>query len=225
VSQQAEAIVFDPFAALAKRRVEPTSRSIVRRATTRARALISTRPAKRTPGAAGHRAVVRKTAKISVVREATHRGADRLRLDRRSRSPITTATRRDSARVIRRTVRPRHVRLARTSGNGMAAVVAYARSQLGRTYVSGAEGPFSFDCSGFTKRAYARAGLRLPHSSGEQAARARSISRGAARAGDLVVGQGHVGIYMGNGMMIDAGNRRVGVSYRRVYDGLHIERF
>jgi cell wall-associated NlpC family hydrolase len=107
----------------------------------------------------------------------------------------------------------------------MAGVVDYARSQIGKAYVSGAEGPFSFDCSGFTKRAYARAGLRLPHSSGEQAGRARSISRRAARAGDLVVGRGHVGIYMGNGMMIDAGNRRVGVSYRRVYNGLHIKRF
>ena len=104
-------------------------------------------------------------------------------------------------------------------------VLAFARSQVGKSYVRGAEGPNSFDCSGFTKRAYARAGLRLPHSSGAQAARAQSISQSRARAGDLVVGRGHVGIYMGNGMMIDAGNRRVGVVYRRVYPGLHIERF
>jgi cell wall-associated NlpC family hydrolase len=107
----------------------------------------------------------------------------------------------------------------------MAAVIAYARSQVGKSYVSGAEGPHSFDCSGLTRRAYAHAGLRLPHSSGGQAAHARPISRSSARPGDLVVGRGHVGIYMGSGMMIDAGNPRTGVVYRPLYDGLRIERF
>jgi cell wall-associated NlpC family hydrolase len=107
----------------------------------------------------------------------------------------------------------------------MRSVLAFARSQLGKRYARGGEGPHSFDCSGFTKRAYSLVGLRLPHSSGGQAARARTISRSAARPGDLVVGRGHVGIYMGGGMMIDAGNRRTGVVYRRLYRGLHIERF
>ena len=107
----------------------------------------------------------------------------------------------------------------------MSAVIAYARSQVGKRYVSGGEGPYSFDCSGFTKRAYALAGLRLPHSAGAQADQARIISRATARPGDLVVGRGHVGIYMGGGMMIDAGNRRVAVAYRRLYAGLHVERF
>ena len=107
----------------------------------------------------------------------------------------------------------------------MAAVLAFARSQLGKRYRRGGEGPGGFDCSGFTKRAYARAGLRLPHSSSAQAARARSISWSRARPGDLVVGRGHVGVYMGRGMMIDAGNRHTGVVYRPLYAGLHIERF
>nr|WP_296064272.1 NlpC/P60 family protein [uncultured Actinoplanes sp.] len=107
----------------------------------------------------------------------------------------------------------------------MTAVIAYARSQIGKRYVSGGEGPGGFDCSGFTKRAYARAGLRLPHSSTAQAARARVISRAAARPGDLVVGPGHVGIYMGRGMMIDAGNHRTGVVYRKLYSGLRVARF
>jgi cell wall-associated NlpC family hydrolase len=107
----------------------------------------------------------------------------------------------------------------------MSPVIAFARSQVGKNYRRGASGPNSFDCSGFTKRAYALAGLSLPHSSGGQAARARTVSRAAARPGDLVVGPGHVGIYMGGGMMIDAGNSRIGVVYRRLYAGLHIERF
>ncbi|MCO8275373.1 NlpC/P60 family protein [Actinoplanes sp. TRM 88003] len=109
-------------------------------------------------------------------------------------------------------------------GSGMTAVIAFARSQVGKRYVSGGMGPGGFDCSGFTKRAYALAGIRLPHSSGAQAARSRSVSRAQARAGDLVVGPGHVGIYMGRGMMIDAGNHRTGVVYRKVYSGLRTAR-
>ena len=106
----------------------------------------------------------------------------------------------------------------------MAAVVAFALSQVGKRYVTGGEGGGGFDCSGLTKRAYARAGLYLPHSSGAQAARARRVSRSQARPGDLVVGTGHVGIYMGRGMMVDAGNHRVGVAYRHLYSGLHLAR-
>jgi cell wall-associated NlpC family hydrolase len=130
-------------------------------------------------------------------------------------------------RPVTRTVVSRHTAAPRTQrvrlGN-MTAVIAYARSQVGARYVRGGEGPGGFDCSGFTKRAYAQAGIRLPHSSGAQAARARRISRAQARPGDLVVGRGHVGIYMGRGMMIDAGNHRTGVVYRKLYSGLQVER-
>ncbi|GIM97842.1 C40 family peptidase [Paractinoplanes toevensis] len=140
----------------------------------------------------------------------------------RVRAARTTRTRVVTRSVTRQSATPRRHRVMRL-GN-MTAVVAYAKSQVGRRYVSGGEGAAGFDCSGLTKQAYARAGIRLPHSSGGQAARARRISRSQARAGDLVVGRGHVGIYMGNGMMIDAGNHRTGVVYRKLYSGLSVER-
>ncbi|WP_250031743.1 C40 family peptidase [Paractinoplanes maris] len=129
----------------------------------------------------------------------------------------------------RRSVAVKHATVKRGQrvmplGNGMTAVIAFARSQVGKRYVTGGLGPGGFDCSGFTKRAYAMAGIRLPHSSGAQAARSRSVSRSQARPGDLVVGPGHVGIYMGRGMMIDAGNHRTGVVYRKVYGGLRVAR-
>jgi cell wall-associated NlpC family hydrolase len=145
---------------------------------------------------------LRKTTR-SVVRHRTRAVVHRIRPHRATVRRVVT----------RASVRP-----------GMGAVLAFARAQVGKGYASGAEGPRFFDCSGFTKSAYARAGISLPHSSGAQAARARSIPRSTARPGDLVVGPGHVGIYMGGGMMIDAGNRRTGVVYRRLYAGLHIER-
>ncbi len=106
----------------------------------------------------------------------------------------------------------------------MEKVTRFARAQVGDRYRYGATGPDAFDCSGLTQAAYRKAGIRLPHSSRQQAARARSIPRSQARPGDLVVGPGHVGIYMGGGKMVDAGNRRVGVVYRKVYSGLRIKR-
>ncbi|WP_239117962.1 C40 family peptidase [Paractinoplanes ferrugineus] len=163
-------------------------------------------------------------------RAAEHR-ATRSQVNRRE----PAATRSVRQRLVRRlptrvrTVITRHTAVPRRHqrvmrlGN-MTAVIEYARQQVGKRYVSGGEGGRGFDCSGLTRAAYARAGIRLPHSSGAQAARARRISRSQARPGDLVVGPGHVGIYMGNGMMIDAGNRRVGVVYRRLYSGLSVER-
>jgi cell wall-associated NlpC family hydrolase len=145
-------------------------------------------------------------------------------------TPRTKIRRQARTRPVSRVVRHHRPAFARTVHSaavrgGMGAVLAFARSQVGSRYVSGGEGRGGYDCSGFTKQAYAHAGLALPHSSGAQAARAHSISRSQARAGDLVVGSGHVGIYMGGGMMIDAGNRRVGVVYRHLFGGLHIERF
>ncbi|MDP9816167.1 C40 family peptidase [Spirilliplanes yamanashiensis] len=106
----------------------------------------------------------------------------------------------------------------------MRRVVAFARSQVGKPYRSGGIGMRAFDCSGFTMRAYSLVGVRLPHSSGRQAARARTIPWSHALPGDLVVGPGHVGIYMGRGRMIDAGTSRTGVVYRKVYRGLRTAR-
>lgn len=139
----------------------------------------------------------------------------------RSRKPVARVAHR-SRSVLRRAAR--HAVRRAPAARGLAAVVAYARAHLGARYVSGAAGEWSTDCSGFTKRAYAAAGIALPHSSGAQRARTVAIARSAARPGDLVVGAGHVGIYMGGGMMIDAGNPRVDVSYRRMYAGLSVRR-
>jgi len=186
-------------------------------------------PAMRALRAVARQSVARETARLAAVR-ATVRARYAQQIQRRAILARVVARSRRASSVRSHQRRSGYSTFGRSSaagrsGAGMSSVIAYARSQIGKRYVRGAEGPFSFDCSGLTKRAYAHAGLRLPHSSGGQAARARPVSRGAARPGDLVVGRGHVGIYMGRGMMIDAGNSRVGVTYRHVYGGLRIERF
>ncbi len=80
--------------------------------------------------------------------------------------------------------------------------VKVAIAQVGDPYRYGASGPRSFDCSGLTRFAYQRAGLRLPRSSAAQARFVRHIRKNNARRGDLMFfsnggGVYHVGIYLG----------------------------
>lgn len=98
-----------------------------------------------------------------------------------------------------------------------AKVAAAAKAQVGKAYVGGAAGPNAFDCSGLTQYAHRQAGINIPRTTWDQWAAGQKVS--SPRPGDIVVlgGGGHVGIYMGSGMMVDAGNARVGVAYRSIY--------
>ena len=92
-------------------------------------------------------------------------------------------------------------------GSAAATAVKTALAQVGDPYVWGASGPDGFDCSGLTGYAYAAAGVSLPHSSRAQAGLGRAVSRSELQAGDLVFFYdpiSHVGLYIGNGMMVHA---------------------
>ncbi|WP_210591455.1 C40 family peptidase [Streptomyces sp. GESEQ-35] len=90
-----------------------------------------------------------------------------------------------------------------------AAAVAYAYQKLGSPYVWGATGPDAFDCSGLMQAAYRSAGISLPRTTYAQIDAGRRVSHGELLPGDLVFfysGISHVGLYVGNGMMIHAPN-------------------
>jgi cell wall-associated NlpC family hydrolase len=98
-------------------------------------------------------------------------------------------------------------------------VLKVARKQIGDPYIAGRSGPDGFDCSGLTSYVYAKAvGKKLPRTSWQQYRAAKKIARKDAQPGDLVFfferGAHHVGVYIGNGKMIDAPQRgtRVRVS-------------
>ncbi|MGW5864213.1 NlpC/P60 family protein [Streptomyces sp. NPDC055239] len=83
----------------------------------------------------------------------------------------------------------------------------YAVRQIGKPYKWGAEGPKSFDCSGLTSQAWAKAGKTIPRTSQEQWAQLRRVSLRKLRPGDLIVyfpKATHVAIYLGDGMVIQA---------------------
>lgn len=84
-------------------------------------------------------------------------------------------------------------------------IVSIASSLLGIPYVYGGSTPAGFDCSGFTQYVYAMAGISIPRTSGAQGYAGTFVSAADAQPGDLVWhAYGHVGIYAGNGMVIEA---------------------
>jgi cell wall-associated NlpC family hydrolase len=101
-----------------------------------------------------------------------------------------------------------------------AAAVAYAMAQVGDAYVYGAAGPSAFDCSGLTMMAWAQAGVALPHSSSAQYSSGPHIAAGDLQPGDLVFYYSpisHVGMYIGNGMIVNAENPSSGVRVTGLY--------
>lgn len=96
-----------------------------------------------------------------------------------------------------------------TANSRAAAAIAYAYSKIGSPYVWGATGPNAFDCSGLTQAAYRAAGLSLPRTTYTQINAGRRVSRAELAPGDLVFfysGITHVGLYIGNGLMVHAPN-------------------
>ena len=85
--------------------------------------------------------------------------------------------------------------------------ITEAKRHAGKPYRWGADGPYRFDCSGYTKYVFGRLGKRLPHSSREQYRISQKVSKSNTRVGDLIFTYSrsgrifHVGIYAGNGYM------------------------
>jgi cell wall-associated NlpC family hydrolase len=95
------------------------------------------------------------------------------------------------------------------------AAVAYAMSKVGDAYVWGGAGPTGFDCSGLTMMAWRQAGVSLPHSAAGQMSYGTPVSHSQLQPGDLVFYYSpvsHVGMYIGNGKIVNAENPSVGVA-------------
>jgi cell wall-associated NlpC family hydrolase len=90
-------------------------------------------------------------------------------------------------------------------------IAKIAKSMLGKRYKWGGEGPYGYDCSGFTKEVFEENGIKLPRESKEQAKVGKKVYRSQLRRGDLVfftsknhTTVNHVGIYLGHGKFIHA---------------------
>ncbi len=106
---------------------------------------------------------------------------------------------------------------AAPSGAGGSAVVNYACQFVGNPYVYGGSSLTSgADCSGFVMSVYAAFGVGLPHSSSGMRGVGYGVDPSQMQAGDIVCYSGHVGIYTGNGTIVNALNSRSGITYTNV---------
>ena len=105
-------------------------------------------------------------------------------------------------------------------------IVSYAKNFMGVRYVYGANGPNSFDCSGFTRYVYSHLGYTLNRTASDQMSNGTRVSSsGELQPGDLVFfnngrtsrAASHVGIYIGDGQFIHASTN----SYRVQIDNLY----
>ena len=90
------------------------------------------------------------------------------------------------------------------SGNGQA-VVDYAMQFVGNPYVWGGTSLTNgADCSGFVQAVYANFGVAMPRTSSAMRSAGTEVSYSEAVPGDVVCYDGHVGIYVGNGQIVNA---------------------
>jgi cell wall-associated NlpC family hydrolase len=121
-------------------------------------------------------------------------------------------------------------------------IVDYARQFLGTPYKWGGSSPLGMDCSGFIQTVMKQFGVDLPHSSVAMAQLGRRVSRGEMRVGDLVFsdlsgrngsgynGIDHVGMYIGNGKIIESsrvgnGGVQIGTLGSGIWDNYWASRY
>ncbi|MEU6990058.1 C40 family peptidase [Streptomyces sp. NPDC046465] len=105
--------------------------------------------------------------------------------------------------------------VAPASGS-VGSVISFLKSHLGDSYVMGASGPNSWDCSSLVQAAFKQAGVDLPRVSQDQSTMGTEVGTSNLQVGDILYwgGKGsayHVGVYIGNGQYLDAANPGKGV--------------
>ncbi|WP_454850195.1 C40 family peptidase [Promicromonospora soli] len=97
------------------------------------------------------------------------------------------------------------------------AIVSIGMRYLGVPYLWGGSTPAGMDCSGFTSYVYAQVGINLPRTSSQQRYAGTEVPWSQAQPGDLLWSPGHIAIYAGDGMQIEAPLPGQTVRYSQVW--------
>lgn len=135
-----------------------------------------------------------------------------------------TATGSDTARATTRTIAQATPTVVKLSAERRWSAMRWAKTQAGKPYVWGADGPSSYDCSGLVMVAYQKVGKSLPHNTGAMlgSGKLTRVSKADVRWGDLVFfGSGHVELWghwtnkaKTKGITFGAHKRGTRISYR-----------
>ncbi|MET8804907.1 C40 family peptidase [Streptomyces sp. NPDC004546] len=135
---------------------------------------------------------------------------------------VEAARREAAARASRSTERaplaaPAQSSSTSTATGSAAAVIAFARAQIGDAYVLGAAGPNSWDCSSLMQAAFKQAGISLPRVSQDQSTAGTPVSLSNLQPGDILywgsAGSAyHVALYVGDGKFVGAENPSTGIA-------------
>jgi peptidoglycan DL-endopeptidase CwlO len=150
-------------------------------------------------------------ARITAAQEVTQAGKLRAEMAKKvaaiqaKENVLNSAAYKKAMEIFQRT---KHFPPIKIPGDSLGVqALRWAMTKLGSPYVWGAAGPDSFDCSGLVLWAYAHVGISLAHFTGDQWNEGQHVSRSQLQPGDLVFffpDISHVGMYVGNGLMIDA---------------------
>ena len=168
--------------------------------------------AERAQARAAERAQARAAERAQAER-AQARAAERAQAERaQARAAEQQRQQRAQAQQTRAAAAPQQQAPAPRATGNMAGVVSAAYSGIGVPYVYGGKTRAGWDCSGFTSWAYRQAGISIPSSTSAIRGSGQFVRTSSPKPGDLVFqnGGGHVGIYVGNGMMIGAQNPSTG---------------
>ncbi|MFD0370609.1 C40 family peptidase [Streptomyces sp. NPDC059071] len=160
-----------------------------------------------------------RKAKAEADRKAEAERAEKARAEARERASRTAARTTLSAKSSSSDSVGSSSSSSQVATGSAAAIVAFARAQVGDAYVMGSTGPNSWDCSGLVQAAYAQAGIDLPRVSSAQSSMGTSVSLSNLQPGDILYwgsrsGSYHVAIYVGGGKYVGAQNPSTGVVER-----------
>jgi cell wall-associated NlpC family hydrolase len=146
----------------------------------------------------------------------------------RSATPNAYSRHEPGARALTEAVDGAACTAASPPDGAAARAITFAHAQIGRPYLWGGDGPDAgeagFDCSGLVAAAYASAGVQLPRTAHTQYHATTRVTESELRPGDLIFYGNpdtkihHVGLYIGDGQMIDAPSAGKPIGTRSIHD-------